>query len=272
VGESGNLIAAHIRALRDCNQRGGRLLSLVDLIDAGTVDLDMAGYLAAVVRAGGSLLVGARAGGAGKTALMVALLNFLPNETALQPIEGPVVLRRGLMNEAFGSTCYLAHEIGEGFYYAYLWDDQARAFFELAARGHTIASNLHADTLPEARTQLIVENGVDPAGVDAVTLKVFLRLGRTANLRTTRWVGHVYESTGPSEPPGPEWASPDRLLWVGERRGRFVRQAESRVVSPEEEARCRIFLEQLLHADIRTIEDVRQAVVRDLADTALREA
>ena len=272
MSELATSIAAHVRALRDCNQRGGRLLSLVDLIDAGTVDLDLAAYLAAVMRARGSLLVGARPGGAGKTALMVALLNFLPNDTTIQPIEGPVVLRRGLEDAAFGRTCYLAHEIGEGFYYAYLWDEQARLFFELAARGHTIASNLHADTLPEARTQLIVENGVDPAGVDSVTLKVFLRLGRGANLRTTRWAGHVHESTGPSVPAGPEWASPDRLVWVGQGRGRFVRQAESRVVSREEEARCRIFLEQLLHADIRTIEDVRQAVVRDLADTSLREA
>jgi hypothetical protein len=264
-------LSAHIRVLRDCNQRGGRLLSLIDLIDAGTVDLDLAAYMAAVMRSGGSLLVGARPGGAGKTAVMVALLNFLPNETALQPIEGPVVLRRGLSDDAFGRTCYLAHEIGEGFYYAYLWDDQARAFFELAARGHIIASNLHADTLAEARAQLIDGNGVDRAGVDAVTLKVFLRLGRGANLRLTRWVSHVYESRGSSEPTWPEGTGQDRLIWVGERRGRFVRQAKSNVVSPEEEAGCRTFLEQLLKDNLRTIEDVRQAVVHNLANPSLRE-
>ena len=266
MSELATSIAAHVRALRDCNQRGGRLLSLVDLIDAGTVDLDLAAYLAAVMRARGSLLVGARPGGAGKTALMVALLNFLPNDTTIQPIEGPVVLRRGLEDAAFGRTCYLAHEIGEGFYYAYLWDEQARLFFELAARGHIVASNLHADTLVEARAQLIGENGVPSAGVDAVTLKVFLRLGRGANLRLTRWVGRVYESSGPleSEATDPQWASADRLLWSGERRGHFVREAESRMVSSGEEAHCRSFLEHLLQDDVRTIEDVRRAVVRDL--------
>jgi hypothetical protein len=264
VSDIADSIAAHVRALRDCNQRGGRLLSLVDLIDAGTVDLALAGYLAAAMRAGGSLLVGARPGGAGKTALMVALLNFLPNETAIQPIEGPVVLRRGLADEGYGRTCYLAHEIGEGFYYAYLWDDQARAFFELAARGHTIASNLHADTLLEARTQLIDENGVEPAGVDAVTLKVFLRLGRGANLRLTRWVNRAYESSGSPDPGGAGDTAPDRLLWVGEKRGRFIRQAESRIVTPEAEAVCCSFLERLLRDDVRTIEDVRRAVVHDL--------
>ena len=60
-------IQAHVRAIDDCNQRGGRMLSLVDLIDAGTVDLPLAAYLAATMRSGASLLVGARPGGAGKT-------------------------------------------------------------------------------------------------------------------------------------------------------------------------------------------------------------
>jgi len=35
-------IRAHVRAINDCNQRGGRMLSLVDLVDAGTVDLTLA--------------------------------------------------------------------------------------------------------------------------------------------------------------------------------------------------------------------------------------
>lgn len=245
--------------MRDCNQRRSRLLSLVDLIDAGTVDLDVAAYLAAVMRGRGSLLVGAQPGGAGKTAVMVALLNFLPNDIDIAPIEGMVTLRRGLADRAFGQTCYLAHEIGPGFYYAYLWDDQARAFFELAARGHIIASNLHADTLDELRAQLVVENGISPAAVDAVTLKVFLRLGRGANLRFTRWISHVYESVG---------SEPDRLIWSGERArlapARFIREAESRAVPPEAEARCRAFLARLHSQDIRTIEDVRRAVVLSL--------
>ena len=65
-----SLFRAHIRALDDCNQRGGRMLSLVDLIAAGTVDLPLAAYLAAAMRSGASLLLGARPGGAGKTTVM----------------------------------------------------------------------------------------------------------------------------------------------------------------------------------------------------------
>ena len=76
-------IRAHVRAINDCNQRGGRMLSLVDLLDAGSVDLPLAAYLAAAMRGGASLLVGARPGGAGKTAVMCALLNWIPDHTII---------------------------------------------------------------------------------------------------------------------------------------------------------------------------------------------
>ena len=202
------------------------MLSLVDLIEAGTVDLDLAAYLAAVMRRGGSLLVGARPGGAGKTAVMVSLLNFLPKDVVIQPIEGPVVLRRGLADTAYGKTCFLAHEIGEGFYYAYLWGEQAREFFRLAGRGHIVASNLHADTLLEARRQLVEENEVDPRDLQAVTLKVFLRLGRGPNLQIRRRINSVYESDG----------CQDRLIWQLAGKNRFARMSDSRLSSPKPSA------------------------------------
>ena len=63
------------------------MLSLVDLIEAGTLDLALAAYLAAAMRSGASLLVGARPGGAGKTAVMCALLNFLPNQTSIRAVD-----------------------------------------------------------------------------------------------------------------------------------------------------------------------------------------
>ena len=40
-------IAQHCRELDRCNQRGGRMLSILDLLDAGSLDLDLAAYLMA---------------------------------------------------------------------------------------------------------------------------------------------------------------------------------------------------------------------------------
>jgi len=242
----------HVYALDACNQRGGRMLSLIDLLDAGTVDLPLAAYLAAVMRHGASLLVGARPGGAGKTAVMVALLNFLPNETTIRAVGSRAVLDMASQDPAPGATCYLAHEIGAGFYYAYLWNEEARDFFALAALGHTIATNLHADTLEETRDQLCLENGVAPAHLAAVDLKVYLRVDRSDRLTFRRRVSHVYESDGAT----------DRLLWRWDRRGAFERQAvESALVSPEEEDVYRKFLVSLRRRDVRTIEDVRRALL-----------
>jgi len=247
-----DVLAEHVHALNACNQRGGRMLSLIDLLDAGTVDLPLAAYLAAAMRHGASLLVGARPGGAGKTAVMVALLNFLPDETMIRAVGSRAVLDMAEHDPTPGATCYLAHEIGAGFYYAYLWGDEARDFFALASRGHTIATNLHADTLEETRDQLCLENGVAPEHLAAVNLKVYLRVDRSDRWALRRRISHVYESDGRT----------DRLLWRWDRRGAFERQAvESCLVSPEDEDVYRKFLTSLRRRDVRTIEDVRRALL-----------
>jgi hypothetical protein len=249
----GARLLEHTCAINACNQRGGRMLSLIDLIDAGTVDVPLAAYLAAAMRRGASLLVGARPGGAGKTAVMCALLNFLPDNTEIRPVDNRAVLAEGLHDEKPGATCYLAHEIGAGFYYAYLWGSDARAFFGLASHGHIIASNLHADTLEETRDQLCLENGVAPAYLAAVTLKLYLRLNRVDGVSVQRRISHIYESDG----------AQDRLLWRWNRHSStFERQdIASAVVSPVEENELAKFLTMLRRKDIRHIEDVRRALL-----------
>jgi hypothetical protein len=248
-----SVIRAHVDAINACNQRGGRMLSLVDLIDAGTVVLPLGAYLAAAMRAGASLLVGARPGGAGKTAVMCALLNFLPDRTAIRTTDSQAVLRAGLRDTHYGDTCYLAHEISPARYYAYVWDGEARAFFRLGAQGHVIASNLHADTLEETRDQLCGENGVAPEHLAAVTLKLYLRVERTGGWNEQRRVSHVYESDG----------GQDRLLWTSGRGGTFTRhRPESAIVPPEQERKYGEFLAALLRQDIRRIGDVRRALAR----------
>ena len=42
-------IEAHCDEIERCNQRGGRMLSIVDLIDADTVSADVAAYLLATI-------------------------------------------------------------------------------------------------------------------------------------------------------------------------------------------------------------------------------
>lgn len=244
-------VDVHVAEINRCNQRGGRMLSLVDLIDAGSVSLPLAAYLAASMRAGASLLVGANPGGAGKTAVMCALLNFVPDETALVPVAGQGVLAQAMRDPTPGRTCYIAHEIGAGHYFAYLWGGQARAFFGLVANGHSIAGNLHADTLDETYDQLVGRNGVERAHMQAVTLKVYLRMGRDRGGSTCRWVHRVYESV----------EGEDRLIWEGSIGGQFVQIAPGAFVPESAQSRYAAFLGDLVERKVRHIKDVRLALI-----------
>jgi hypothetical protein len=245
-------VQAHVEALNRCNQRGGRMLSLIDLIEAETIDRPLGAYLAAAMRSGASLLVGARPGGAGKTTVMAALLNFLPHRTRIRAVDDRAVLAEAEGNEQYGRTCYLAHEISSAtYYYAYIWGNEARRFFSLAAQGHTIASNLHADTLEETRDQLCRENGVAEAHLRAVTLKLYMGIARSGSQGIRRWLNRVYESDG----------SQNRLLWQNEAGNGFVRSQESRLVSTEQERKYADFLEKLIGQEVRTIEQVRRKLV-----------
>jgi hypothetical protein len=137
------------------NQRGGRMLSLVDLLEAGTVDLDMATQMAAVAACGGSFLTAAGPGGVGKTTLMGAMLAFLPPGAAIIPIESGRTLDRLPPPSPEAPTCLVVHEIGSGSYYAYLWGPDVGRYFEAARpEGRCLASNLHAETYGEAVEQL----------------------------------------------------------------------------------------------------------------------
>ena len=72
-------------------------------------------------------MVGANPGGAGKTTVMGALLNFVPAEVALCPAT-PQAMAAG--REAKDRRCYICHEISpSSVYYCYLWGAALREYF-----------------------------------------------------------------------------------------------------------------------------------------------
>jgi len=223
------------------------MLSLIDLREAGSVDLATAAYLAAVMRRGGSLLVGARPGGAGKTTVMCALLNFLPDGCGIRAVGDPRVLGEAERDAQPGTTCYIAHEIGAGPYFAYVWGAQARRFFALGAAGHVLASNLHTDTLDELYEQLCADNGVPEAHVRAITLKVFIAL-EGSGLRPRRVIDRVYHSADGEE----------RLAWQYGGDGTWQRMDGAAPDATEE--RYAALLHDLQQRGVRRIGAVRAAL------------
>ena len=184
------------RQIDGLNQRGGRTLSIVDLIRAGTISVEMSAYAMRAMREGASLLTGARPGGAGKTTLMAALLNFLPPGAPIVTVDGPQVIAAGLARPPAEPCCYLAHEIGSGHWYGYIWGPDVARFLSLIEGPRRIASCLHADTLEEL-TDIVCSPPLEATGesLGRVGLMLFMHVGGRMG-RVRRRVATLYEADG----------------------------------------------------------------------------
>jgi hypothetical protein len=174
-----------IRIVNRSNQRGGRMLSLVDLIEAETFTVAQAAWATERIEAGASFLVGAMPGGAGKTAVMGALLTMLPPGERVRVTHSG----GGLFSAGGGADggngwrsggpgdCLVAYEISPASYEAYIWGSEVQTFVERGLSGARLVANLHADTLDQAYAQLTNDNGIAPEHFDVFDLFVPITMG-----------------------------------------------------------------------------------------------
>ena len=236
-------VKEHCAEINRCNQRGGRMLSILDLIERGTLDIDLAAFLMARISGGDSFLVGARPGGAGKTTVMAALLNLIPVDRRIIPATRATLDSvRDTVNAQ--DLCVVCHEISPGHYYSYLWGKDLRDYCSLVDRGCMLATNLHADTLEEARDQICADNQVPVEQFNAFAVQIFLRVeGGFAN--TVRRIDSVYVSNGNDTPQLVFSKSKSVQVWE----------------NSAEVDQCRSFLQQAYEHKLRTIEEVRGVVL-----------
>jgi hypothetical protein len=248
-------IAKHREELNRCNQRGGRMLSVFDLLSAGTLDLDLAAYLMARISNGSSFMVGSVPGGAGKTTVMCALLNFVPVDVPLIAATPEAVYEAANNKISPHRACYVCHEIGSGYYFAYLWADELRAYCGLSEQGHILATNLHADNLEQARNQVCNTNGVSVRHFNKFKLLIFLRV-ENRYLKAKRWIEEVYSGNGSSE---------HELIFQANDNRAIDETASHYLADPQYVSACRNFLAKT-PPDMRTIEDTRRHVVEFLQE------
>ncbi|MHC4120530.1 MAG: hypothetical protein ACYSWO_23800 [Planctomycetota bacterium] len=245
-------IARHCEQLNRCNQRGGRMLSIFDLLTAGTLDLDLAAYLMARISRGSSFMVGAEPGGAGKTTVMCALLNFVPTDVTLIAAT-PQAVSRSADAAMSRRACYICHEIGSGSYYAYLWSKDLRTYCGLSEKRHMLATNLHADDLEQARDQVCGTNGVQADHFNKFELLIFLRV-KGGYFDARRWIDLVYAGDGSSE---------HELVFTAE--GGLKKNCHK--TDPEHFTACRDFLNERTR-ETKTIEQTRAGVLEFLTGRA----
>ena len=205
AGEAADSVeASNLEQIERLNQRGGRTLSAVDLVAAGTLTAEMAGLSAAAMLRGASILTGAVPGGAGKTTLMASLLGFLAHGRRIVTVENP-----GDVARAAGESpppLHLVHEIGSGPWYGYLWGPAVADYLALARGPGSIASCLHADTVGELRAKLASgELMVREEDIARVGLILFIGVERSRSGGLVRRVATLNVPAGRSHAAAYAW-------------------------------------------------------------------
>lgn len=212
------------------NQRGGRMLSVVDLIERQTLSMEQASWLLRRILEGSSFLVGATPGGAGKTAVMGALLTMLPPGTQVYLTSG------GGWRKTPEGSCLVAYELNDSFYEAYIWGAEVKAFARLGTKGRRLVSNLHADSVEEAREQIVGRCGATEEEFRAFSIFLPIRVGGGFG-RRSRVVERIFQA--------------DQRGW---------RESE-----PQGDGAVARFLDELLTRGVREVEEVRGAWIGALA-------
>jgi len=229
------------------------MLSVFDLLAARTLDLDLAAYLMARISRGASFMVGSVPGGAGKTTVMCALLNFVPADVPLIAAT-PQEVYKASRAATLSRACYICHEIGSGSYFAYLWADALRAYCRLSENGHMLATNLHADDLEEARDQVCGDNDVREELFKRFELLIFLRI-KGSYPEIHRCIEKVYSSDGISD---------HELVFDTGNKKKIDPKVINYVAEPDYVSACRDFLKRIA-PKTRTIGQTRQRVAEFLA-------
>ena len=255
---------SNLRQIDQLNQRGGRALSIIDLIEDGTLTAEMAALCWRAVAGGAPFVTGAVPGGAGKTTLMAALLAFLPAGEPIVTVGDRSAIDAALAGRLQGPTTLLAHEIGAGRWFGYIWGRDAADFFRVAAAKLRPVTCLHADTA-EVVWQILGPLGVAREGFEAVRLQLFMEVVTRAS-RVQRRVRWLYLGVGGALRPVYQWRQDgDRFDLLVERDEVRRALADAAGTSPEEEDAawrgCQALLETLQREGVSPYGDVRRRVL-----------
>ncbi len=189
----------NLSQIQRLNQRGGRTLSIVDLMNDGTISAEMAGFCWLVVAGGDSFLTGAVPGGVGKTTLMATLLGFLPPGERIVTVAGRDVLAKAEQGAFDTPATLLAHEIGSGHWFGYIWGREAADFFRLGNAGFRPVSCIHADD-PDQSWDSLSSLGVSEEAFRRVRLQLYMVAERGPGGLRRRVRGVYYEQNGRHTP------------------------------------------------------------------------
>jgi hypothetical protein len=144
-------------------------MSAVELIGTPTIDSRLMATLWAVVSRRRSVMLSSEAPQAGKTTLLSALVDFLPDDTTGIFVRGWWEEYDWLDEIEPGTGYLLINEMSDHLP-IYVWGRAARGALMLAGKGWGLGATMHADSLPEALDSLRTSLGATDADLAGMTL------------------------------------------------------------------------------------------------------
>ena len=144
-------------------------MSAVELIGTPAFDSRLMATLWAAVSRRRSVMLSSEAPQAGKTTLLSALVDFLPDDTTGIFVRGWWEEYDWLDEIPAGTGYLLINEMSDHLP-IYVWGRAARGALMLAGKGWGIGATMHADSLPEAVTELQTHLGATDADLAGLTI------------------------------------------------------------------------------------------------------
>jgi hypothetical protein len=144
-------------------------MSAVELIGTPTIDSRLMATLWAVVGRRRSVMLSSEAPQAGKTTLLSALVDFLPDDTTGIFVRGWREEYDWLDQVPAGRGYLLINEMSDHLP-IYVWGRAARGALVLAGKGWGLGATMHADSLPEALDAFRIQLGATDADLAGLTI------------------------------------------------------------------------------------------------------
>jgi hypothetical protein len=144
-------------------------MSAVELIGTPTIDSRLMATLWAVVSRRRGVMLSSEAPQAGKTTMLSALVDFLPDETAGIFVRGWWEEYVWIDQVPAGSGYLLINEMSDHLP-IYVWGRAARGALVLAGKGWGLGATMHADSLPEALESLRTSLGATDTDLAGLTI------------------------------------------------------------------------------------------------------
>lgn len=170
-------------------------VTLTDLVANHTMDEHIAALLWTIAEEKRSFVTAAVPRKAGKSTVLHAALQHVPQGTAVHALTGAIEEIKELAKAPDGGYLEVG-EISTEPPSRYIWGEPVLALFEAVASGFSLATTLHAPGVNEVFRQICLDNGVTDASASVIEYVVHIELFGEDESSYWRRVSTVHEIRG----------------------------------------------------------------------------